>query len=142
MLEVVDFKREHFLNLSHNDITNLFIPFITEEHIAALEKTEYAKSFLDEKGDVVICCGLALHWKDRAEAWAMLRSDCKNHMVTIHRTVRYFLDVVDIKRIEAVATPGNTSIRWLGLLGFKRESSLMKNYFPGGESGILYARVK
>ena len=143
MLKVVQFKREHYVNLQRSQITEDFVPFISEDHIVALEQQEYTRTFLNEHDEVIACCGLIFYWPGRYEGWAMVRRDCKEYMVQLHRTIKDFLDEVDIKRIEATTKADcKVSRRWARLLGFKVESAKLKAYFPDGADGIMYSRVK
>ncbi len=143
MLEVVDFKKEHFRALDHSEATTFFDPFIKDEHLELMENSPYSRSFINKDGKVVACCGLIVQWENRAEAWAMLSKTCRHDIVSLHRWVDQMMEAAPIRRIEApVVANYRPGIRWVEMLGFKKESDRLRAYFPNGADAIMYARVK
>jgi hypothetical protein len=90
----------------------------------------------------VACAGLIEMWKDRAQAWALLSADAGPHMLPITRSIRFRLASSSFRRIEmAVDVDFEAGIRWAHMLGFEHECTA-RNYFPGGRTARLYARIK
>jgi hypothetical protein len=111
---------------------------------------EYGKSLtaagpcytLTDGDHIAMCAGLVNMWEGRAQAWSLLARDAGRHMTKIVRVMKRFLEMQDIRRIEAVVDngfePGHRMIR---LLGFAHEG-LMRGYLPDGRDAVLYARIQ
>lgn len=139
MIDVISFRVDHFYQLN-----NLrFRDQITPEVLKRLAKNPYSRTFVTRHGEVVMCAGLIPHWKGRAECWAIPNTGFTSEFLGVHRWAKTLLDAVPFTRIEASVEQGfEPGHRWARLLGFKRESDVMRHYFPDGANAYLYARVK
>ena len=116
-----------------------------------LQNNEYARSLqiagpaftgMDDDYNVICCLGVVKQWENRGLAWGLIGDKAPDHFVAIHRAVRRFLDLQDIKRIEAaVMTEFPEGHRWIKMLGFKYEGT-MQSYTPRGDNYDLYARIR
>lgn len=108
---------------------------------ALLQNSPHAYAVLDEKGTVIFCAGVMIYWKDRGEAWAFFAPDAGKHFTRIHKMVKTFLDAYTVRRIEAtVKLNFPRGIKWVRLLGFKEEASVLAQY-KDGEDYALYSYV-
>ena len=107
----------------------------------SLTKTGEAYSVLYED-KVVLCAGIIPQWDGRYVAWALFTKDVGLKMVSIMRAVRRFLNVKDVRRVEAyIDCTHLEGIRLAELLGFKFEGTLVK-FTPDGRNNYMYARTK
>ena len=78
----------------------------------------------------------------RATVWSLLSKDAGKHFLYIHKTLKRMLDEKPYQRIEMISYASfKPSMRWAEMLGFRLEG-LMQKYFPTGEDGLMYARIK
>lgn len=138
------FKPHHMKELREQGATAYLRPWIVENAYELLAEGRNAYTLRAiGSGKIVACAGLADMWQGRAEAWALISEDCKEHFLALHNTVKNFLESCEIKRIEAVVdfsfAEGH---RWIRALGFELEALEMKAYRPNGSSASLYARVR
>lgn len=102
-----------------------------------------AYTALDEHGDVIGCGGVVPVWEGRALAWSFLGDTAREHMVSITRAVRRFLDMQPQRRIEiTVDLDFAEGHRWARMLGFKLDAGRLKGYLPNGGDVSLYSRVR
>lgn len=113
---------------------------VSPEAVDGLRDTLAFSGFVHER--CVGCAGLIDVWPGRAQAWALLSSECRPHLLPITRYVLRVLAAHPARRIEATVTadfiPG---CRWLERLGFVQEAEL-RNYDPAGHTHRLYARLR
>lgn len=142
IVEVVDYKADHLNYIVEQEATAYLRPWVTLDHMKALEGSKYAYTI--KVHDRIVCCaGVVVYWEGRGEAWTYMDSDCKKEFYSIHRTVQRFLDLCPLKRIEAtVDVDFKAGHRWVESLGFKCEAPLMKGYMPNGGDSALYSRVR
>lgn len=141
-INVVRFKAEHLEAIVDQPAQAYLRPFLTSEHIKALEQSEH--SFTGISGErPIICAGVVSYWPGRGHAWAYLDANCKREFIGVHNVVKSFLEDSSIKRIEAtVDCAFEAGHRWMRLLGFELEATRMKAYTPNGVDYSLYARVR
>lgn len=141
MIVVVDFKKEHYFKMTHTEATKKFMGLMKDGQLEALEKTPYSRSFM-EGNEVVACAGIIELWEGRGEAWAMLNPKHNQNMIGLIRWFGSLLDNFPIRRIEApLVADYEPGIRLAKLLKFKKESGLLKHFFPDGRDAIMYARI-
>lgn len=111
------------------------------EYAALVASAGVAFSGVD--GDTLVgCAGLMSFHKDRAVAWALLSQQSGPHFVKIFRAMQRYLEVCDIRRIEAqVDSTFAAGHRLVKMLGFSHEGR-MRAYFPDGRDADLYARIQ
>lgn len=119
---------------------------------AALMSGDYGRHVKDagpcfsaiDGDEVIASAGLAMMWEGRAHAWALMSGNSGRHFVKIFRAIAAFLELQDIRRIEAVVDEGfEQGHRMMRMLGFKLETpEPMRGYAPDGHACSLYARVK
>lgn len=140
-MKIEPFKPEHLLAMSLLDSQ----PFIK----AGLSDPSYATALAEHgaytavEGERVLGCGgLVQVWPGRFQAWAVLDKNIGPHQMTkIHRAVSRFL-ALQTGRVEAVVATGFApGHRWVRLLGFTRETEVMRGWLPGGGDAIQYARA-
>ena len=133
---------QHFEALELQDAQNHFEPF--------MKNALYRETMIQAgpayagicSGRVVAAAGLAKQWEGRAIAWSLLAPDIGHHFIEIHRAVKRALEVYPIRRIEAHVDPHfESAVRWITLLGFKRECT-MTAFTPMGDDCDLYVRVQ
>lgn len=143
MLIVREFRREHLFELMKDRKEQATAGMVTSTRLNYLERNGYSRSIFDKTAKLVGICGVVPVWAHRAEGWAILGSRASQYPISLTKTVRRLLDFSEFKRIEASVRVGNAAaIRWASVLGFKCEVSFMDSYFPDGEAGALFARVK
>lgn len=117
-------------------------PALTDEQAKALAQAGACYSALDDAGKTVAVAGVTVLWEGRAIAWAMIDAAAGRHFIGIDRAVRAFLAGTELRRIEAhVDARFEAGIRWLEMLGFKREGFMAK-FTPDSRDCFLYARVR
>jgi RimJ/RimL family protein N-acetyltransferase len=81
-------------------------------------------------------------WDNRAQAWALIAAGAGRHFVRMFRAMKSFLELQDIRRIEAtVDARFEQGHRMMRMLGFEYEG-LMRAYLPDGRDCALYGRVR
>lgn len=140
-MKIVPYKAEHMaaLRLQSAQLCNLnWMP------IDQAVQLEQVTSFTALDGDEVLACAGVLElWPGRGAAWAFMAEGVGKRMLSVHRAVRRYFDVLDFRRLEAeVAVDFEQGHRWMRLLGFELESPRMRGYFPDGSDAALYVRVK
>jgi hypothetical protein len=96
---------------------------------------------LDDK--VVALYGHVPLWAGRTMLWSYLGADAGGSMVALTKEVRRVVaaNAVEFPRAEAyVERHHEAGHRWMKLLGFTRESGIMKK-FAHGHDYVLYAKV-
>lgn len=140
-MEIVPFDPSHMETLDLQDAQQIMLTWWTPEYARALKNSGQAFSGI-LNGQTIFCAGVARQWDNRGAAWSMIGRDAGAHFVQIHRAVRRFLDLCDIRRIEAyVDADFAEGHRWMQMLGFEREGR-MRAFLPLGNDCDLYARVK
>lgn len=144
MIEVVEFKKEHMIELVNEPHNAMLKPMIQEAQLAAIEGAKLSYSILESSTKKVLFCGgVSEYWKNRGECWAVFHDHVKDHFVQIHRAVKRYFQMVDVGRIEAaVKVDFEEGHRWIKLLGFKKEAECLKRYLPDGSDVSLYVRIK
>lgn len=92
----------------------------------------------------IAAAGVFPVWDGRAVAWAVLSDHACRHLVTITRRCLFVLNSYPAKRIEMTVQAGFPEAhRWALMLGFQQETpNGMEHFFPNGNTGYLYARVR
>jgi hypothetical protein len=139
-MELVSFKAEHLAKIEKQ--TGKMYPEITSTHRALLEKNNLTFSVV--RGDrIFLCGGVIQYWPGRGEVWAIFDKEIKGDFFRLHKIALRFLDVLPMKRIEAVVNVDfKQGHRWAKLLGFKLDSERLKHYFSDGADAALYSRVR
>lgn len=91
--------------------------------------------------DRVILCGGVLTSLGMGTVWAVLSADAGRHMLALHRATERYLEMQQLRRIEAAVQKGfMPGCRWAELLGFRFEGE-MPRYGPNGETYLRYGRT-
>lgn len=101
-------------------------------------------SFSLISGDGIVwgCAGAYEMEKHRASVWALIRDDIGPAFYHFHKGIVRHFEVLEYRRMEMyVSVHSKQAMRWAKMLGFESEG-YMKKYFPNGDDGLLYARVK
>ena len=90
-----------------------------------------------EGGALVGCSGLSFLWPGVAMGWAIFDPPAlRNYRLTVIRTYRAWIPELmrqhGIQRLHTHVYDDQVLIRWIEVLGFKREG-LMRKYGPGGQ---------
>lgn len=142
MREIVPFKKEHFHRMNLHPVFENIRPYMTDEMLTIMEKEKYAYSLIRD-GEILACSGITTIWQDRGEAWTFFGNISKPDFLFVFRAVKKFLDLCEMKRIEASILEGfDASHRWIKLLGFTLEAPSRPKYTPDGKNYALYARIK
>lgn len=121
-----------------------------QQQFAAQLDNGYAKALMDagpawsavQEDKVLVCAGLVPLWEGRSQIWSLIAADAGPYFIRLVRGMRTFLDLQDVRRIEAaVATEFPQGHRLARMLGFVREGT-MRGYAPGGRDHDLYALVR
>lgn len=143
-MTIVPFEPWHLMRISlQNSQVYMGSVLATGEYGEHVKKAGPCFTAMD--GDEVIACaGLAIMWEGRAHAWALMSVNSGRRFVRIVRAIQRFLDMQDIRRIEAVVDEGfEQGHRMLMMLGFKLETpEPMRGFAPDGHACYQYARVK
>lgn len=99
-------------------------------------------AFTVTKGDdVMACIGTIKQWPGNARAWAIISQDAGSCMLAMTRAIMGWLRFHNEGRIDCAVDCGFVeAVRWVELLGFKREGT-MRAYTPERRDCFLYARV-
>jgi len=146
MIEMRPFFKEDILEIKETSPKSEFLGYISsEENLKILDNCRYAQTVYDAKTEEVLMCGgIVESWPGRGVGWAVFNHEkASRHFIVIDRMVRRFLKTCEVKRIEAqIQYDFERGHRWAESLGFKLEASRMVGFFPTGEDGSLYARIK
>ena len=130
----------HVLTMALQPSQAYFASSVTAEYAESLVKAGPAFAGA-HGGDVVCCAGVLPQWEGRAIGWALMSPTAGPHMLRITRASRRFFDMQQIRRIETWVDPMfPAAVRWIEMLGFKREGCMVK-YTPLGGDADLYARI-
>ena len=99
-------------------------------------------AFTVTKGDdVMACVGTIPQWPGNARAWAIISQNAGSCMLAMTRAIRTWLRFHNEGRVDcAVDCDFAEAVRWVELLGFKREGT-MRAYTPERRDCFLYAQV-
>lgn len=93
------------------------------------------------KGTIMACIGLISQWPGNARAWAILSEESGCCMLAMTRAIRTWMRFHNEGRIDCAVDCGfDEAVRWVELLGFKREGT-MRAYTPERRDCFLYAQV-
>lgn len=141
-IEVIPFRLEHYKELKKQESQEYLTSYIRDEHLLTLQNGKHAYTIIIE-GRVLLCGGIIQYWEGRGEAWSFIAADCKKDFYRIHKIVKRFFELSDLKRIEATVDYNFTQgHRWIKSLGFVCEAPLLKSYLPNGGDSSLYVRVR
>lgn len=142
MITVNKYEAKHLLKLLSQDGMAYLRSYLTSDYIFELEKSEFSYTGLVEDKPI-ICAGLVEKDRGRAEAWAVIDRNSRPYFLAIHNTVRRFLQLCPMRRIEAVVECRfEAGHRWAKSLGFELEAERMRGYHSDGKDYSLYARVQ
>jgi hypothetical protein len=118
--------------------------YMGQANIDALEKSPHSYTLMTEEDERVVgCAGVVEYWSGRGEAWAILDTDSRHEFLAMHNTVKRFLDVCPVNRIEAaVDLHFDNGHRWVMALGFRLDAARLRAFFPNGRDASLYSRVR
>lgn len=141
-MEIVPYKQEHWDGFEPQDAQTTIYGLVDQPTKEMMEEYEGYTGIVD--GKVIGFCGVVELWPGRAVAWAWLQKGLGKKMLYVHRGVEKFLEMYNIKRLEAIVdTNHEAAIRWVEMLGFKRETpEPMQSCLPDGGSAYLYSRVR
>lgn len=101
-----------------------------------------AFSVLANDGSPIAILGIVGRGPGRAVGWAVMAPAAFARFRLIHRGVKRFLELHDLRRLEIVVDKRHAaSVRWALRLGFVHEGT-MRSYAPDGSDMELYARVR
>lgn len=93
-------------------------------------------------GKPVIIAGMIQPYQHIGMLWAVLEKECKEHMFSATRHIKFQLSKWNVPRMEtSVRTGFKAGARWAEMLGFSYEGT-MKKYDIDGGSCDLYARYQ
>jgi hypothetical protein len=94
------------------------------------------------EGDRIVLCGGIIPTRPNVGTlWAVLSEHAGEHMVWLHRATHRFIGLQEWQRLEATVERGfPQGCRWLRLLGFKYEGTMLK-YGLNGETHIRFGRT-
>ena len=140
-VDVVPFEPWHLRELALQPSQLGLLSTLTIEHGCGL--VQAGPSWSAMAGfDVIACAGVIEFWEGRAQAWALLSAQFPQHVKSVHRAVRQFLQGYDVARLECIVDPRDPrTVRWAEHLGFSYESTMPK-YTPNGESQDMMVRLR
>lgn len=141
-MHLIPFEPAHLRFLVLQDAQSWMSPMLDKDYGEYLSKAGQCFTFQHQE-KVLGCAGLVNMWENRAQAWSLLSKDAGQHFVGIFRAMLSFLNLQDIRRIEATVDAGfEQGHRMMRMLGFKIETpEPMRAYLPDGRDCHLYARV-
>jgi len=138
---LVPFKAEHMLEFVNRDTLAL------AEWKFAIEKERGGPAFTAIIDDVILgCAGVMLVWPGVGVAWLAASKSMNKHTIWMTRLTRMALtDVMrsfHLHRVEAVVLTSNEhNLRWIELLGFKREKNVARAYTQDRRSVVRFERI-
>lgn len=94
-------------------------------------------------GKIVGSGGIVNIWEGRAVAWALFTPDALANFMPAYRAIQSFLEISDMRRIEAFVDCGFEKAHNLARkLGFTMECERMRGFTPDGRDCALYSRVR
>lgn len=141
-MRVVPFDPAHLHSMALQSSQSWMEPMLKNPSYGEFLKSAGACITIMNGDHVVACGGLVNMWENRAQVWSLISHDAGRHFVRVVRVMQSFLDLQDIRRIEAtVDADFEQGHRLIHMLGFKYEG-LMPAYLPNGRDCCLYGRVK
>ena len=142
MITVAPFHPAHLVELRTQPRQPKNMVMFTDPDIGQALAQGKSYTVFDSDGVVQACMGMDEQWPGRALCWALLSADLRHLMLPISVRARRVFDESGYRRLEAYVDPTFAeAIRWVELLGFKREG-LMKKFTPEGDDQLLYARTR
>lgn len=138
MIETVPFRAEHLATLTPQ-------PEQRAEWEAALAAEMEGDGWSVRQDNKTLACAVLIGLGDgRAAVLAFIGADAGPHIVTVFRVADRMFDMSAYRRIEATVLAGFAAgMRWMGLLRFELETPKgMRKFGPGGETYLLYARIR
>lgn len=142
-MHVIPFRPDHLHALVLQEAQFAAMPMLSKHGYGeVLMQAGPCFTLADSDGRVYACAGLMDMWENRAHAWALLSHDAGRYFVRIVRAMRAYLELQDIRRIEAaVDAQFSQGHRLMHMLGFEREGH-MRAFMPDGRDAVLYGRVR
>jgi hypothetical protein len=141
-MRVVPFKPEHLshLPLQRKQLNAREYIANDPDYIRALTMYGDAYTVLVD-GEPIVCAGVMKYGDGRGGAWALFAETSGKHFVRICRYILRYLQVSDLRRIEAVVDVDFAEgIRLAKVLGFKVEG-VMQQYGRDGHDHYMMGRV-
>lgn len=137
---VLPYQPDHLRALVLQDAQSYLRPLINgPEYAEGLMRGPAYTAFAG--GRPLVCAGVLEQWTGRANAWAVVGSFARDHMLPITRAVRDFLDSQDYARIDTCVRAGfHPGLRWARLLGFADEGVMRRWMY--GDDFHMFARVR
>lgn len=145
MLEVVQYKPEHLLNIDLIGFQEYMKPILeSEEYRNALQQMGPAFSGFNEEGKLIGVAGVRNINAKTAHAWAIFSKDLPQYSRPIFRAIKKFFTIYfnndAYDRIQAdVSSEYPEGIRFAQALGFEPEG-IMKHYLNNVDH-FLFAKV-
>lgn len=138
MITIVPFKAEH----AYKIVNVVDAEFARQMEIHEKDETALTAMYGD---DVFACGGVTTRWKGTGEVWTLNSPIVKDYPLLFHKLMLRWLETIrkyhGLRRIQAVVEADNdTYVKWIELLGFKREGLLRKYY--DGKDFYMYAKVE
>ena len=141
-MHIVPFEPSHLRSLVLQDAQSWMTPMLSQDDYGRYLKEGGPCFSAAHEDRIIVCSGLVNIWENRAQAWALMSTDAGRHFVRIFRAIRSFLDLQEIRRIEATVDANfKQGHRLMHMLGFQHEG-LMRAYLMDGRDCDLYARVR
>lgn len=109
-------------------------------------KTGFAYTLVSSECEIIGCFGILPKWEGVGYAWTLLGENIESkHFVYIHKQCKRLCELMlkfTYRRIEAtVVSDFEEGLRWMPLLGFKKEG-LMKKFDPYGRDHVMFSMVR
>ena len=137
MITIIPFKYEHALQIENPD---------SKEYHEAMKRHEQDATALTLMigDDIIACGGVMILSEGVAEIWTLQSPLVEKHPIEFHKFMLQWRDIFQKKfnlvRMQAsVQADVEKHIKWIEMLGFKREGCMRKYY--GGKDYYMYARI-
>lgn len=143
MTELINFKKDHLLELLEEDNNHYLGGILSSPHAEAIENLGTAFTVMRDDGKVICCGGITDYWPGRGEIWCVFTKNCTKEFIAIHRAGLKIIKNYAGKRIEAAVEIGfEKGHRWIRALGFTLDAPFLKSYLPTGGDVALYSITK
>lgn len=140
-MTILPFRAEHFHALTPQAAQMRAKALWRDGQLQGLESLP---SFtLMDDGVVLMIFGHIPFHADRGLVWSILGEQAAEHMISVHRVGRRFVDSLPYRRIEMeVDCEFEQAHRWARMLGFEMEAERLRCHREDGGDTSLYARIR
>lgn len=137
---IVPLTRPHYASLIAQDHSGRLEKWADEGYMEQAELSVEAFAAINMLGHCVAVGGILEYWKGRAEVWAMIQTTTPGEFLVVHKAAKKMCDKYWGRLECTVNYDFVEGQRWARMLGFKKETECMRDYFSYGSHATMWVK--